>query len=58
MLQQLGDVVNIVNLAVRAAFHPLAVAMTAQVWGNDVVVVPKVLCDPVPVTAMVSATVN
>ena len=56
--QQLRNIVDIVDLAIRAAHHPLTVAVAAQIRCNDVVVVAKLFSYPVPVAAVITAAVN
>ena len=53
LMDQLGEVVDVAVHPIAAILRPLAVAMAAQVWGDDVPVFPQVLRHPVPVSAMV-----
>jgi hypothetical protein len=56
--QELGDVVDVVQLVVAAADHPLRVTMSAQIRRDDVIVVSERLRDPVPVPAVIPTTVD
>ena len=56
--QQLGDIDHMLDHGVLAAAGPLRVPVSAQVGGDDVIVLAKGLGDPVPVPAVVPPAVN
>src|SRR5579871_2188850 len=58
LVDQLGEVVDEGAHRIVAAGRPGAVAMAAQVGGDDVVVAAQVLGHPVPVAAVVAPAVQ
>ena len=55
---ELGDVVDVVDHGVAGAVDPLRVPVSAQIGGDDVVVVAQGLRHPVPVAAVVASAVD
>ena len=56
LMQQLGDVVDIVGETIAAPDHPLRITVAAQVRSNDMPIFAQGFCDPIPIPAMVSTT--
>ena len=58
LMHQLGDVVDVVHFVIARASRPFAVAMAAQVGGDDVIAALEPLHDPIPVAAVVAPAVG
>src|SRR3546814_16195392 len=58
LMDQLREVIDEAVHVVIAVRRPGAVAMPAQVGGDDMITALQLLCDPVPVAAMVAAAVE
>ena len=58
LVKQLGDVVYVVDHRVVRAYHPLRVAVAAQVRSDHVIAVAQFAGDPVPVAAVVPRTMH
>ena len=58
LMDQLREVVHVLAHAIARTRRPLRVAVAAQIDGDDVVVGPQALRDPVPVVCVVAVAVD
>ena len=58
LVDELGDIINIVEIVVARTVRPLGVPVTAQIRYNYMVVPAKKLACPVPVMAMIAVPMH